>query len=155
MDKQRLIGPGDGDTGPDGLEVRLLLNDLIPGKTYITPLSFVWTGSLAAYAGLTLLVNNDYDLAGGNITLPAGCDLVFDGGSLLNVGTLTGNRSRVFNKQQKQIFSTTMSFAGTWIGGRITPQCFGAVCSVNSTILEAGGAIDSRAAIQKVLDYPF
>lgn len=34
MTKYRTLAPGDGTTGPTGLEYRNLTNDMIPGETY-------------------------------------------------------------------------------------------------------------------------
>lgn len=153
MAKDRGLVAGDGTTGPTGAEVRLLMNDLIPGKSYVTPVGFNWAGSLTPYEGKVLRVTNDYDLAGGNITLPLNCHIVFDGGQLLNVGTITGNRSVILNMQElQQVFSSSTNFAGTWIGGLLTPQAFGAVCSPNSTTIV--GAVNSAPALQKLFDCP-
>jgi hypothetical protein len=109
MTKYRTLAPGDGITGPTGLEYRNLTNDMIPGDAYFIPEDFVWTGDLSYVANRTLIISYEHNVSG-NITLPAGCTLRFDGGSLLGGFTLIGNSSRITNVRNEKIFDLTVTF---------------------------------------------
>lgn len=150
MTKYRTLGPGDGITGPTGLEYRNLTNDMIPADAYFIPADFVWTGDLSSVANRTLVVSYDYNVSG-NITLPAGCILLFDGGKLSSVGTITGSNSRILNPRSLPCFDATIVFAGTWSETTCNYQWFGA----KSNASLATYSNECSAAINKAHNSPF
>ena len=149
---------GDGLSGKTGLEVRTIYNNqhkVVMGDTEYIPDDFVFsTANLSTFTNRVIEINFQHDLASANVVLPANSVLYFNGGSILNAGTLTGNNTRIVNPNDFHIFSTTTIFAGTWISVEAAPQWFGAVCSPSRTVL-AGTAINSSPAIQAVFDSPF
>ena len=151
MTKYRTLGPGDGLTyGPNGLEYRNLTNDMIPGEAYFVPENFVWTGDLSPVANRTLIVSYEHTVSG-NITLPTGCTLLFDGGKLTTAGTITGNNSRVLNPRSLPCFDATIVFAGTWSETTCNYQWFGA----KSNASLATYSNECSAAINKAHNSPF
>lgn len=150
MTKYRTLGPGDGITGPTGLEYRNLTNDMIPAEAYYVPEDFVWTGDLSPVADRTLVISYDHNVSG-NITLPAGCILLFDGGKLSSVGTITGNNSRIINPRSLPCFDATVVFAGTWSETICNYQWFGA----KSNASLATYSNECSAAINKAHNSPF
>lgn len=155
---EHIMTGGDGQTGQTGLDIITAANvqfeALMGVKEYI-PSDFVWTGDLSGLENKILIISNSHNVAGA-IALPAGVLLYFEGfGQLLNITTITGSNSKIINSLNRQIFSSTTVFAGSWVETEATPQWWGAVCSPNVTTLEAGGAVDSRAAIQALFDSPF
>lgn len=169
MTKYRTLGPGDGITGPTGLEYRNLTNDMIPGDAYFVPEDFVWTGDLAAYTGKILLVTYEHAVSG-TITLPLNSTILFEGGAFTGTFTLVGTNSKIKNFKNTACLPLTVTFSGTWTNTEATPQWFGAVCSPNPKTLPGemvvggnvsynarneGGAVSSSAAIQKLFDSPF
>lgn len=64
-----------------------------------------------ALTNTVFVIQYDYTL-GGNITIPAGCTLEFDGGSVNGSYTLTGNNTRI-KAPDVAIFSQ-LTIAGTW-----------------------------------------
>lgn len=56
-------------------------------------------------------INNDIDLGGETLTIPANCTLDFQGGSFSN-GTITGNNTKIISGLQKIFNSITIN--GTW-----------------------------------------
>lgn len=150
MTKYRTLAPGDGITGPNGLEYRHLTNDMIPGDAYFIPEDFVWTGDLSSVANRTLIISYEYNVSG-NITLPAGCTLLFDGGKLSTVGTITGINSKVLNPRSLPCFDATIAFAGTWSETTCNYQWFGA----KSNASLATYSNECSAAINKAHNSPF
>ena len=67
---------------------------------------------------------HNFDLGGGNVTIPANCVLEFDGGSLSN-GTITGLNTCI-NAGLVKIFNTDVTLAGTWNVAEAYPEWFGA-----------------------------
>lgn len=57
-------------------------------------------------------ITKDIDLEGGTLTIPEGCTLDFQGGSLAN-GTVVGNNTKIKADLDK-IFDTTITFDGSW-----------------------------------------
>lgn len=73
----------------------------------------VLTQAMVNTANTIYHIQYDYDLNGQTITLPAGCVLEFDGGSVKN-GTLVGSGTKIIASDGK-IFDT-MTFGGSFIG---------------------------------------
>lgn len=160
MTKYRTLGPGDGLTGPTGLEYRNLTNDMIPGDAYFVPEDFVWTGDLSPMADRTLIITASYSISG-TVTLPDGCSLRFDGGSLLGSFTLIGNSSRITNVRNEKIFDLTVTFSGTWVGDVISPQWFGyktdnvPTYTHTTEVVSYYPGTNAAPFINKCLDSPF
>lgn len=150
MAKTTYIAAGNGTSGQTGLQIRNILNDSFQGNTFNVPETFVWTGDLSAYANKVMLITYDHAISAGNITLPANCTLRFEGGKLLNIGTLTGNQSKIINITDAQIFST-VTFLGTWHSTIASPTWWGAIANSAVTVFTN----DCSAAFQKALDSPF
>lgn len=74
-------------------------------------------------ANTRFIVQYDYDLDGGTLTIPDGCVLDFQGGSVNN-GTLAGSGTRILAGLFR-IFGTSMSFNGTWDLDSVHPEWFG------------------------------
>lgn len=82
----------------------------------------VLTQAMVNTANTIYHIQYDYDLNGQTITLPAGCVLEFDGGSVSN-GTLVGN-STIISAGVIKIFSS-VTFSGTWANKEAYPEWFG------------------------------
>lgn len=87
-------------------------------------------------------IRYDFALAA-NFTMPAGCTLRFNGGSLSGAYTITGNGTKIEAGITK-IFNTDITFSGDWAVEESFPEWFGAIPNVST--------VDSRGAIQKCLD---
>ena len=70
------------------------------------------------------IIQYDYDLNGEEITIPEGCVLQFEGGSLSN-GTINGNNT-IISANLVEVFATSMNFSGNWNIDSIFPEWFGA-----------------------------
>ena len=68
------------------------------------------------------VVKYDFDLDGGTVTIPEGCLLEFDGGSI-DKGTITGQNTSIVGSQ-KHIFKKDIKIAGTWNIGYISTDFF-------------------------------
>lgn len=132
MTKYRTLGPGDGITGPTGLEYRNLTNDMIPGDAYFVPEDFVWTVSLAAYANTVMVITYDHTV-NGTITLPANCTLKFKGGRILGTTTIVGNGSKIINHDNLQCLNLNTTISGTWVSTKACVEWWGAVSNPDIT----------------------
>lgn len=94
----------------------------------------VLTQAMMNKANTRYIIQYDYDLDGETITVPEGCTLDFQGGSLRN-GTILGENTKIISGLQK-IFWDTLSFSGTW--------------NVTGGFIEWFG--NSGGSIQKVID---
>ena len=59
-------------------------------------------------------IKDSFDLEGGSVTIPAGCTLKFEGGTVIN-GTVVGDKTVVASPPIK-IFSNNCTLSGTWVG---------------------------------------
>lgn len=102
----------------------------------VTTTKNILTQAMINEANTIYKIQYDYDLNGATITVPAGCALEFDGGSISN-GKLSGTLTNIIGSNY-QIFNN-ITFAGTWngslnacwIGAKPKDQNFD-----NSTILQ-------------------
>ena len=85
-------------------------------------------------------ITKDYDLNHCILTIPEGCTLQFEGGSISN-GTIVGSNTKIEAGLNK-IFET-IEISGTWDVNEAYPEWFGAV---------GNGIVDDRLAIQKCID---
>lgn len=126
------------------------------GRTYlrknITGGKNVLTSAMIADSNTIYHIQYDYDLNEQTLTIPAGCVLQFDGGSISN-GTLVGNGSSII-APDIQIFDD-ITFDGTfngnlnamWVGAKPNDSAFD-----NSDILQSW--LDSYSDFFSVIDWP-
>lgn len=88
------------------------------------------------------VIQYDYDLNDEEITIPEGCVLDFQGGSLSN-GTIVGNNT-IIKAELYRIFNLDIILQGTWDVIEGYPEWFGA---------KGDGETNDCLAIQKCLDY--
>lgn len=86
-------------------------------------------------------IRYDFDLGAASVTIPAGCVLKFNGGSVVN-GTIVGNKT-IIDSETVKIFGMNTNLSGTFKNGRIYTEWFGGV---------ADGATDNYAVFQKVFN---
>lgn len=87
------------------------------------------------------VIQYDFTL-GGDIIIPADCVLEFDGGSISGTYTLKGTNTGI-NAGLVKIFSTDVTFTGTWNIKEVYPEWFGA---------KDDGVTDNSEIFQKCLD---
>lgn len=86
-------------------------------------------------------ITKDYDLNHCILTIPEGCTLQFEGGSISN-GTIVGSNTKIEAGLNK-IFET-IEISGTWNVNEVYPEWFGA---------KADGSTDDTTAIQTSVDF--
>lgn len=103
------------------------------------------------------VINYDYELAE-NITIPAGCVLKFEGGSIKaagdNANTIIGNNTCI-SGERIQIFNTDTVLSGSWNVKELYPEWFGEINFSNgnrddSPYLQAALTNSLSAGIKKV-----
>lgn len=96
------------------------------GKVYLDKNNGVLTQSMMQATNTVYVIQYDYTM-GGNITVPAGCTLEFDGGSISGDGsgknTITGNSTTVTNKVVGVIFNNIV-LAGSFVASQIFADWF-------------------------------
>ena len=70
-------------------------------------------------------IRYDFDLNGAEITIPEGCVLDFQGGSLSN-GTMEGNNTAI-KAELVKIFGLDLNILGNWNVAEVYPEWFGAI----------------------------
>ena len=96
-------------------------------------------GSRVPNTNTIFVIQYDYVLAE-NITIPSGCVLDFQGGSISGSYTINGANTKIYAGLVK-IFNTNVIFAGSWNMLKSVPEWFGAVTDDNT--------VDNSAAINK------
>lgn len=85
----------------------------------------VLTQEMMSKPNTCYIIQYDYDLRGETITIPEGCVLQFEGGSLSN-GTINGNNT-IISASLVKIFNTNITISGTWNVEEAYPEWFGAI----------------------------
>lgn len=117
-----------------GFGKRILCKNIVNNKNILTQ-------AMVNTANTIYHIQYDYDLNGDIITLPAGCVLKFDGGSVKN-GTLIGTSS-VITSNAERIFGEDITIQGLWDNNESFPEWFGAI---------GDGASDDTLCIQKTIN---
>ena len=111
----------------------------------------VLTQAMMNKANTRYIIQYDYDLDGETITVPEGCTLDFQGGSLKN-GCVIGNKSKI-EAGLLNIFNNTL-LESNWITTEFHPEWWGAVPDANrdnviplQNMLDSMGQIDSSKTI--------
>ena len=102
---------------PNGMGMVILRNNIVNGVNTLTQ-------SMINQANTIYIIQYDFAL-GEDITVPAGCVLEFDGGSISGVHTLTGTNTDIKAGFVK-ILSTDITLAGNWSISEAYPEWFGA-----------------------------
>ncbi len=100
----------------------------------------ILTQAMISKANTRYIIQYDYDLDGETITVPEGCTLDFQGGSLGN-GTIKGSNTRVKADIEK-IFNANLSVVGTWNIPHSYAEWFGA---------DNTGVQDSSSSLNKAI----
>lgn len=138
---------GDGISGFTGLESRTLYNrqhKVAMGNVKFIPEDFVWANKSGTTPSDEVLglqnsvvkILYDHDLGGADINLPEGVMLWFDGGRLLNVGSLIGNATKIYNPKNIQAFDLNVNIDGSWEGVKGCIQWFGGVSNQSKLTYE-------------------
>lgn len=94
----------------------------------------VLTQAMMNKANTRYIIQYDYDLNGTTITVPEGCTLDFQGGSLSN-GTLSGNNTFICNGIP-EIFKSSLSISGTFANSELDLSFFQAISTdIVSTLI--------------------
>ena len=104
----------------------------------------ILTQEMICHKNTIYIVRNDFVLIN-NLTIPRGCELIFDGGSVNGPYILTGSNTKI-QAPSKQVFGDDVMFAGKWSAEEAYPEWFGA---------KGNGLTDDTQSIQKLLDIGF
>ena len=106
----------------------------------------LFDSSLCAEQNTQYIVQYDYDLNGGKITLPKGSVLKFEGGTIGNGSafnaTILGDDATI-DANLTQVFSPNVVLSGTWRNETFHPEWFGA---------KGDGVTDDTQALQATLN---
>lgn len=87
-------------------------------------------------------IRYDYDLGGGSVTIPDGCTLKFDGGSVKN-GSVVGSDTEIVAGQDK-IFGLDVTLSGTWN-----------VNTIYSKWWDLSTVANANVGLQKIFDFAY
>ena len=91
---------------------------------------------------ITYVIKEDLQLAE-NITIPHGCTLEFDGGSIRGNHIITG-KNTIIKASIEKIFSLNITLRGTWNVREVYPEWFGAC---------GDGVMDDAVAVNKCISF--
>lgn len=126
VDRENLLKFADkeyNESSFSGLGRVYLRKNIVDGKNVLTQ-------EMISKANTRYIIQYDYDLNGTTITIPEGCVLEFQGGSLNN-GKVIGNNTKIISGILK-IFGTNITLSGTWDLDCVYPEWFGALGNNNS-----------------------
>ena len=130
------ISDGNIIDSAGGLNRIVLKKNIVNGKNILTQ-------EMINKPNAIYEIRYDFDLNGEEITIPEGCMLDFNGGSISGLHTLTGSNTGIQAGLVK-IFSTDVTLAGTWNVVEAYPEWFGA---------KGDGVTDDTNAINETLTY--
>lgn len=110
--------------------LRKNIQTVVNPNTGITYSTNFLTQAMLSKENTIYIIQYDYNLNGRTITIPSGCVLLFEGGSI-STGILSGNNT-IIVAEPYNIFKT-IGFAGTFNIEKVIPEWFGAKGD-NSTI---------------------
>ena len=131
------LNPDDLDKNSDN-QIQLADRDSTNGMGYVILRKNKTLAEQVTKENTIYEIRYDYDLDGGEVTIPSGCTLYFQGGSFSN-GTLVGYNTKIRAGLDK-IFN--LDVEGSWDMPEAYPEWFGGVGDNN---------IDCSQAIQKCL----
>ena len=118
-----------------GLGRQYLRNNIVAGQNILTQSMLQWPNTI-------YIIQYDYDLNGAEITIPDGCVLQFEGGTLSN-GTIIGNNTAI-KAELIKIFSLDINLSGSWNIASAYAEWFGA---------KGDGESDDYISIQRVISF--
>lgn len=122
--------------------LRKNIQTVVNPNTGITYSTNFLTQAMLSKENTIYIIQYDYNLNGQTITIPSGCVLLFEGGSISN-GTIVGNSTKI-EASSISIFDETMVLSGSWKVQEVYPEWFGA---------KGDNSTDSTTAIQKAIDF--
>ena len=132
----KVNGSGDLLSTIQAYTTKILKPNIIDGKNILTK-------AMIGSKNTKYVIKYDYELEE-NITIPEGCILEFDGGSINGAYTVTGTNT-VIEAGLIKIFDVNVTLEGTWYVEAAYPEWFGAISDITTA--------DCAPAINKALRF--